>query len=255
MSRKRGVMNKGGFTLVELLVVISIIALLASILMPALSEARGQAMIATCSNNLHTNGIAVLQYSSAHGMDRPFLFCSGTGQGAYEDEYGEWGGMGFTRGPNQQEPANPPLALCHPYGDQAFEWFLDGGQTMFCFANPLTYEVNYVYHPQALEDDPMPRTQQYPSYMIEKARAWGTYRYAYQQIPGDEDPYTTHTNSITTTTPKRARNVVMHDWATDDSQFSHYNMLQVDASVTYAGGSWEDLEYYLYGDERTPYGS
>lgn len=51
-------MNFKAFTLVELLVVISIIALLLAILMPALNRARNQARIVVCGNNLHQFGMA-----------------------------------------------------------------------------------------------------------------------------------------------------------------------------------------------------
>jgi prepilin-type N-terminal cleavage/methylation domain-containing protein len=55
---------RGGFTLVELLVVITIIALLVGLIVPAVNMAREAARKTQCSNNLRNVGQAVTQFST-----------------------------------------------------------------------------------------------------------------------------------------------------------------------------------------------
>lgn len=63
--------SKKGFTLIELLVVIAIIALLLSILMPALSKVKDMARKIICSSNLRSLSLAAICYAEANGGRTP----------------------------------------------------------------------------------------------------------------------------------------------------------------------------------------
>ena len=58
---------KTGFTLLELLVVIAVIAMLASLLLPALTNAREMGRRMKCASNLKQLGLAIMMYADDYG--------------------------------------------------------------------------------------------------------------------------------------------------------------------------------------------
>lgn len=67
-----------GFTLVELLVVIGIMAVLVGILLPALSRARQQAMLVQCQSNMRQWGMGLQMYVDENSGELPLRVPDGT---------------------------------------------------------------------------------------------------------------------------------------------------------------------------------
>ena len=67
-------MKRPAFTLIELLVVVAILAILISILMPALGRARAQAKQTVCAVHLHSIGTAVYNYWTEWNGRVPYVW-------------------------------------------------------------------------------------------------------------------------------------------------------------------------------------
>src|SRR5436190_23146503 len=67
----RGTRGPAGFTLIELLVVVAIIAILASLLLPALARAKAKGWQTKCLSNTHQIGLAYLMYADDNNSTYP----------------------------------------------------------------------------------------------------------------------------------------------------------------------------------------
>ena len=96
---------KTSFTLIELLVVIAIIAILAAILMPALSSARERAKSSQCVSNLKALATATQQYSEANRDLFPVWYGHWESHWCYMMQYGKYFNSGSFSGANYKSMA------------------------------------------------------------------------------------------------------------------------------------------------------
>jgi len=75
--------NRHGFTLIELLVVVAIIGILASMLLPALANAKKKASRVKCANNLKNYGQVFTGFSTDHKGRLPWLLTARDGANVY----------------------------------------------------------------------------------------------------------------------------------------------------------------------------
>src|SRR5687767_6098721 len=73
--------NRKGFTLVELLVVIGIIALLIAMLLPSLNKAREQAKRVQCASNVRQFATTMIMYAQAN---KGVFFEAGNANGQWD---------------------------------------------------------------------------------------------------------------------------------------------------------------------------
>jgi len=128
-----------GFTLVELLVVISIIALLLAVLMPVLGKAREQARMVICKTNLATIGKAEKVYANCYD-DRMALNRHDIPAGAGQTRVVYWAAAIWSNFDRVNIPAYTDTSVPRRYGP---EWFRCPTEKRFSLSLTSATSVNY----------------------------------------------------------------------------------------------------------------
>ena len=213
------------FTVIELIVVISVIAVLVSILLPGLKIARAKTQVALCRTNLSQIGTAISMYTSRNDNITP-IFLNGTCDAPHEGDNKRIGSIA---------PGNITL------------WTYEYLGVEDVYSCPLVdTDQEFVMNPK----DHMNGLN-------------GTYAYLNFKAPKNEDPFRKYRNgrqaqsSQITKVNEKTEDVIMVDFPDESKEiwfpnynwkysFVHFNALWRDNSISNAGRDLLQLNQYLW---------